>query len=152
MSSARKPKGRTLVWKWFGHAAHFICGDKCRFHMATHVGRYLVSTIGELWPERRVREINAEVHDPKWLGENIHLKGDYFDFAYMKRFGFEKVGCDRKYETFVFKAGKPCRVKDCMCGLPSIDGNELDSLLANDAGTATKNHRKMCAKWAGQQA
>lgn len=50
-------------WEWYGHPAHFICGDKCRFHLATKVGKYLVSTVGELWPERRVREIHAEVHD-----------------------------------------------------------------------------------------
>jgi hypothetical protein len=98
-------------WKWFGHAGHFICADKCRFHLTTKVGKYLVSTVGEYWPERVVREIHAEVHDKKWFAENRNLKGDYFDHAYMKKFGFEEIGCDRKYETMVFKAGKPCSSK-----------------------------------------
>ena len=47
-------------WVWMGHAGHFICGHDCRFHMATRVGKYLVSTVGELWPSRAVREIHAK--------------------------------------------------------------------------------------------
>lgn len=137
-------------WKWFGHAAHLIVSDKCRFHLATKVGKYLVSTVGEYWPERPSREIHAKVYDPKWLEENQHLKGDTFDSAYMKRFGFETVGCDRKYETFVFKAGAPCTAKGCDCGLPSIDGSEIDTLPANDAKTATQNHYKLCKKFERQ--
>lgn len=34
-------------WEWFGNAAHFICGRWCRFHLATKVGKYLISTVGE---------------------------------------------------------------------------------------------------------
>src|SRR6266850_5484134 len=94
--------------KWYGHAAHLIVGHDCRFHLATVVGKYLISTVGEYWPGRDSREIHAKVHDPKWAAENIVLKGDYFDFAYMKRFGFQEIGLNRKYETMVFKTGKPC--------------------------------------------
>ena len=133
-------------WEWFGNAAHLIVGQWCRFHMATLIGKYLVSTVGEYWPERGSREIHAKVADPQWLAKNIHRKGDDFDHEYFKRFGYEEIGCDRKYETFVFKAGERCKAKGCGCGLPDIDGSELDSLAANDAGTATKNHREMCAK------
>ena len=135
-------------WKWFGHAGHFICAQWCRFHMCTKVGKYLVSTVGEYWPERRSREIHAEVHDAEWLAKNVHLKGDYFDAAYMKRFGFEQIGCDRKYETMVFQAGKSCAAKGCSCGLPEINGSELDFAAANDAGTAANNHMTLCRKWA----
>ena len=138
-------------WKWFGHVAHFICGDKCRFHMATQVGKHLVSTVGEYWPERSSREIHAKISDPKWLAENITLKGDYFDHAYMKKFGFEEIGCDRKYETMVFKAGKPCTSKTCGCGLPTIVGSELDFLGYNNAGDAAKGHLKLCRKWANKK-
>ena len=80
----------------------------CRFHLATQVGKYC--QVGEYWPERSSREIRAEVHDPEWLGKNRHLKGDYFDSAYMTRLDL-KIGCDRKYERMVFKAGKPCQSK-----------------------------------------
>ena len=134
-------------WKWFGHVAHFICGKSCQFHLATQVGKYLISTVGEYWPERAVREIHAKVYDPKWLSENIALKGDYFDAAYMQRFGYEDIGCDRKYETMVFKAGKPCAAKGCACGLPKIIPNELDTLVYNDAKSATEGHMKLCRKW-----
>jgi hypothetical protein len=135
-------------WKWFGHAGHLCVGQWCRYHLCTLVGEYLISTVGEYWPERPVREIHASVHDPKWLAENKHRRGDDFDHAYMQRFGFENIGCDRKYETFVFKAGSPCKDKDCNCGLPSIDGSELDTLAANDADTAGRNHMELCEKYA----
>ena len=134
-------------WKWFGHAAHLIVGNKCCFHLATKVGKYLVSTVGEYWPERAVREIHAQAYDPAWLEANRQLKGDTFDSAYFKRFGYETIGCDRKYETFVFKAGAPCKAKDCDCGLPAIAGSEIDTLAANDAKAATQNHMKLCKKW-----
>lgn len=45
----RKPKPvPPAEWKWFGHAAHFICSDRCRFHLVTTVGKTLVSTVGDL--------------------------------------------------------------------------------------------------------
>ena len=137
-------------WKWFGHAGHFICSRWCQFHLCTLVGKYLVSTVGEYWPERGNREIHAKVYDPKWLQENIHRKGDDFDAVYMKRFGFETIGCDRKYETMVFLAGAVCKVKDCKCGIPSISGSELDFGGYNSAGAAAKGHHKLCEKWASK--
>jgi hypothetical protein len=140
-------KPRFPSWEWYGHAAHFICGDKCRFHLATKIGRYLVSTVGELWPEQEVRRIYAQVHDQKWLEDNQHLKGDHFDAAYMFRFGFDTVG-DRKYETMVFEAGKPCSTKKCGCGLPEISGLELDLAGYNSAKDARAGHMAMCLKWA----
>ena len=135
--------------KWFGHAAHFIGGRNCQFHLATQVNGYLVSTVGELWWERGSREITARHQDPKWFAKNAHLKGDYFDAAYMKRFGFDTLGLDRKYETMVFKAGKPCARKDCGCGLPEIDGSELDFAGYSDAGSAARGHMELVEKWRG---
>ena len=136
-------------WRWFGHAGHFICAQWCRFHLCTLVGDHLVSTVGEYWPERPVREIHAKVHDPVWLQENKHLRGDYFDGAYKKRFGFEEIGCDRTYETMVFKAGEPCSGKDCGCGLPETDGSELDFEGYTSAASASAGHLAMCFKYAG---
>lgn len=133
--------------RWFGNAGHFICAQWCRFHLTTQVGKYLVSTVGEYWPERSSREIHARVYDPGWLMANAHRKGDEFDFYYMQRFGFQEIGCGRKYETMVFKAGKPCAAKGCGCGLPSIDGSELDVGTYNDAKAATEGHMKLVAKW-----
>lgn len=137
-------------WKWFGHAAHFICARWCRFHMATQVGKWLVSTVGEYWPERAVREIHAECHDAKWLAENRHLKGDRFDAAYMEKFGFEDLGSWGKYETMVFEVGdKVCTEPDCNCGLPvPVSYSELDGIRYGTAGEATEGHYKFCEKWA----
>lgn len=133
-------------WRWYGSAGHFICGHDCRFHLCTEIGEYLVSTVGELWPARAVREIHAQVHDPEWLAANQSLKGDYFDAAYMKRFGYETVGYDRKYETMVFRAGKRCEEKECGCGLPRITGHELLFDGYNRADDATRGHHAMCER------
>lgn len=139
-------------WKWFGHAGHLCVAQWCRYHLCTQVGNHLVSTVGEYWPERPSREIHAKVHDPKWLGENRHLKGDSFDAAYRKRFGFETIGYERKYETMVFRlSGRVCETPDCLCGMPEPQNwSELDSDGYNNAGDATVGHYKMCEKWASK--
>ena len=132
-------------WVWFGNAGHFICARWCQFHLCTKVGRYLVSTVGEYMPDEGSREIYAK-------SANIVLEGGgderYADF--MKKHGFVEIGYARKYETMVFRAGKPCNGKECGCGLPEIDGRELDTLAANDAKTASRNHRILCKKYAAK--
>ena len=149
-SPQRAAARRETTMRWFGNAGHLIVGHWCRFHLCTEVNGYLVSTVGEYWPERSTREIHAEVHDPRWLAKNAHLKGDYFDAAYFARFGYETIGCDRTYETMVFKAGAPCTAKGCGCGLPTIDGSELDFKGYNDAASATAGHMAMVAKYAAE--
>lgn len=105
-------------WEWFGNAGHFICGHNCRFHLCTLVGGYLVSTVGQL-PKR-----GPDSND------------------------YEEIGFGRKFETMVFKAGEKCSVKDCGCGLPQIEGSELDTGMYNNAGAATRGHMKLCRKYA----
>lgn len=57
-----------------------------------------------------------------------------------------QIGCERLYETHVFKRAQgSC---PCGCGLPNLILSEIDSLPANDAKIATKNHMKMCKKYA----
>jgi len=131
-------------WVWMPHAGHFILGSKCQFKLNTYVGGYIISTVGELWNERGVREIHAEVHDLEWLKENKHLKGDYFDVAYFKRFGFEEIGCDRKYETMVFKARKS---KNKCCPYEIIVSEEVDFNSYDNPGEAYKGHLRSCMKW-----
>lgn len=48
-------------WKWFGSAAHFIASDSCRFHLATEIGQYIVSTVGDYYPrgEGHAQEIGC---------------------------------------------------------------------------------------------
>ncbi len=131
-------------WIWMPHAAHLIVGDDCRFILATYVGKYIVSTVGEYWPDRVVREIHAQVHDPKWLSENKHLMGDYFNSAYFKKFGYEKIGAGRTYETMVFKA-KKSKLK--CCPYQMISGREVDFCGYNKPGEAFEGHMRLCRKW-----
>ena len=139
-------------WTWYGNAGHFICGHWCRFHLCTKVGPWLVSTVGQYWPERPVWEIHARVHDPVWLRANAHRKSDDFDHAYMQRFGFEEIGYNRTFETMVFKAGPPCTADGCECGQPTLEsGMELDAAPANTAGEATRNHLRLCEEWAQKE-
>lgn len=131
-------------WIWMPHAGHFILGNKCEFRLNTYVGKYIVSTVGQLWNERAVREIHAHVHKPEWLAKNIHLKGDYFDYAYMKEFGYDDIGCDRKFETMVFRAKKS---KNKCCPYEIIVSKCVDSNAYNDSVGAYKGHLKLCEKW-----
>ena len=131
-------------WIWMPHPAHFICSSKCQFHLATYVGKYIVSTVGELWNERICREIHAKVCNPEWLKENKHLKGDEFDHAYFKKFGYEEIGYERTYETMVFEAKK---VKSKCCPFKIIVEKEVDFLGYNKPEDAVKGHMKLCNKW-----
>ena len=133
---------KNVIIKHFGHAGHFICANDCRFHLCTQVGKYLVSTVGEMFPDSNVREIIA-----KTRGVVLEGIGDARRADYMKKIGFEEIGYGRKYETMVFAAGNPCDAKGCNCGLPSINGSEIDSAIANDAKTATEGHRRLVEKY-----
>lgn len=137
-------------WIWMPHPAHFICSMDCRFVLATKVGKYIVSTVGELWQDRQVREIHAGVYDPKWLEENKHLKGDYFDNAYYKKFGYEDLHLTGwKYETMVFKAvkRKPQNKEDTCCPFKIESGSNVDEKWYKTAEEALKGHYKLCNKW-----
>jgi len=39
-------------WIWMPHAAHHICRARCQFRLATYVGGYIVSSVGEFLRER----------------------------------------------------------------------------------------------------
>lgn len=47
-------------WIWMPHAAHFVGADSCIFRMATYVGGYIVSTVGEYRPHGVVQMIGAD--------------------------------------------------------------------------------------------
>ena len=122
-------------WKWFGHAAHFICGTWCRFHMATQIGEYLISTVG------------LYVH-PSKSGGGEQVEAEFLS----KNPNGQEIGCGRFYETMVFKTSKKiCKNEKCGCGLPEIDSLELDSEAYQKAGDARAGHMKMCKKWATKQ-
>ena len=126
-------------WVWMPHPGHLIVSRDCRFHLNTYVGSYIVSTVGEYLPDYQVREIIAESRNVELKG-----KGDERLADYMKKIGYEEIGCDRKYETMVFKAKKS---KDKCCPYTAKDWGELDADGYNAAEDAFRGHYKMCNIW-----
>lgn len=108
-------------WKWFGDAGHFICSYKCKFHICTQVGKYLISTVGKM-----PRGNDMASHD------------------------YAEIGCDRLYETLMFRLGtEKCSEPHCNCGLPiPSDWGEIDGDGYNDAGAANRGHLALCKKYA----
>ncbi len=129
-------------WVWMPHPGHFIMGSSCRFRLNTFVGKYIVSTVGELWPDSAIRKIHAECR-----GIVVEGKGDEYDFNYMKAIGYEDLGMDRKYETMVFPASKNENKDQQCCPYRVAQFLELDSKGYNDPGEAYKGHMKMCERW-----
>lgn len=136
-------------WIWMPHAGHFICGRDCQYHLTTFVNGYIVSTVGELWFDRQLRIIHAQIHDPAWLAENRDLKGEFFDEEYKNKFGFEQVGADRLYETMVFHAKA---YKSKCCPYVAANWTDLDFKGYNDADAATEGHYALCLKWSKAKA
>lgn len=125
-------------WIWMGHAAHFICSRWCRFHMATCVGDWIVSTVGEYVPDSRVLKLLADTQ-----GKPLTATGDNLEAQYIERFGYVEIGYKTTYETMVFKAA-PSSNKCCPY---QIDGYEVDFEGYNDADAATAGHYELCEKW-----
>jgi hypothetical protein len=111
-------------WRWFGNAGHLVASDDCRFHLATQVGRVLVSTIGDYKPSG----ISSGV-----LRENAE--------------GFAEIGWQRFYETYVFElSDMPC---PCGCDMMQVEKwSEIDSHGWQSRAEANRGHIEMCQKWA----
>lgn len=99
--------------------------------MATQVGPWLVSTVGEY--VHPMHSGGREVDENAWLV--AHPMG-------------EEIGCGRFFETMVFLAGEACAVSGCDCGLPENSGSSLDFDGYQTRGEATQGHLAMCDKWA----
>lgn len=126
-------------WVWMPHAAHFICGRDCEFSLATYVGGYIVSTVGEYFPDSQVREIHA-----KSRGIKLEGIGDARELDYRRKIGYEPIGFERLYETMVFKAGSS--TEKC-CPFRAVDWTNVDFNGYNEPGDAMKGHLKLCKKW-----
>ena len=63
-------------WVWMPHAAHFIGGGQCQFVLATYVGDFIVSTVGQYRPGAPLHGCDEDV----------------------------EIGLDRLFETMVFEA------------------------------------------------
>lgn len=135
------------LWEWFGQAGHFICGRDCQFHLATRVGPWWVSTVGEYLPDSTSWDSLAQ----HLKGETLEGRGDFRRADFLKKVGYVEIGCGRLYETMVFKVGSDtCEIEGCTCeGQPEIQSySELDSDAYNDARSARDGHIRMCEKWA----
>jgi len=115
--------------------------------------------------KRKVRRVRVQQKQWKWFGYAGHfIMGHDCRFRLCTRVGgflistvgdlrdertgdAREIGCGRKFETFVFKAGPVCNDPKCDCGLPTQGGGEIDSLPANTAGNAQRNHYEMCEKY-----
>lgn len=133
-------------WEWFGSPAHLIVGRDCRFHMATRVGAWLVSTVGEWLPD----SASWDIYAGRVGGIPAGLRGDERRDWFLENVGFIEIGAGRKFETMVFRAGERCAIPECGCGgLPAAaDWSELDSDGYNDAASASRGHYALCEKWA----
>lgn len=122
-------------WEWYGDVGHCCVGRWCRFHLHTRIGAFIVSTIGQYVHPRHSG--GSEQEEAKWLKQ--HPNG-------------EEIGCDRLYETFVFRhSGNRCGGA-CNCGEMMVeDYSEIDSLGANDQRTANENHMTLCLKYANME-
>lgn len=132
-------------WVWMGHAAHFILGHQCRFHLATYVGDFIVSTVGEYLPDSAVRKILWETRRP-----GVPLKrGDAGEAQYLEELGFEEIGYGRTFETMVFRA--VAAPWDGCCPWRVADHSELDVRGYMTAADALYGHMDLCQEWAARE-
>jgi len=108
-------------WVWHGFAGHFICGSKCRFHLCTEVGDFLVSTVGEYY-------LDSKAKKPEDLG---YPEGSV-------------------YETLVFRLSSArCVDPECACDARTVeDWSELEGRRHKLRGEATKAHMDACRRYA----
>ncbi len=104
-------------WVWMPHPAHYCVAYRCRYHLATCIGGYIISTVGEKAP------IDCKEEYPSW--EPISSGGIL-------------------YETMVFKARKS---KEICCPYEVAKHRELDCFRSMDRGDAYKGHLALCYKY-----
>lgn len=130
-------------WVWMPHPGHFICARDCRFHLSTYVGGYIVSTVGEYEPSMEVREILA-----KSRGMTLEGKGDARRADAFKKLGWEEIGCDRTYETMVFKAEPSKDGPGSCCPYRMVDAHDVAFAGYNSPDEAYRGHMELCREWA----
>lgn len=92
----------------------------------------------------RAQRIHVQIHDPSWYAQHAAVRGDRWEHEYLKQFGFEDIGADRKYETMVF-AAMPGERACCLYEMRVPE--DVDFMPYNDPGEATAGHMEMCKKW-----
>lgn len=105
-------------WSWFGYPQHFIGAANCRFRMATMVGRWLISTVGDYHPHQ-----NNLLEPPTTLG------------------------CDKDglFETYVFPCDG---VDGCGCCPRITELSEVFGQRCATATEAQRQHIEICKLYA----
>lgn len=138
-------------WIWMPHAGHYICSAYCRFKLNTYVNGYIISTVGEHFPDSAIRRIYLETRiffnddeKEKKAKELLKKVGDEFDHEYLKHFGFEEIGFGRLYETMVFGS----KESGLICCPYKIDvSREIELDGYNTPEDAYIGHYAMCEKY-----
>lgn len=103
---------------WYGNGGHFCGLPECQFHLCTEVNGYLISTVGEYYPD-----------------------------GYKKGRGMVELTLakDSFYETMVFHmTGSRC---GCGCGLPDVNLSAIEQINYKTPKEANENHIKLCRKY-----
>lgn len=136
-------------WLWMPHPAHFCLAEKCRFHLATYVNGYIVSTVGELvpgetWMDVIIKHRNIDMSD---------AQGEAREREFLAKVGYQPLGYsmdgEDTYETMVFKA-VPCEMDDekkC-CPYRIVVSEDQEMNRYKEAGDARKGHLELCHKYA----
>lgn len=57
----KRPEKKTAIprgkWIWYGSPGHFILSHRCVFHLLTEIGKYMVSTVGDMWEEEEMKDV-----------------------------------------------------------------------------------------------
>jgi len=103
-------------WIWMPHPGHFIGADDCRYRLCTYVNGFIVSTIGEYYP------------DPSRPKQTLGtVDRDYF-------------------ETMVFRAQKNDKCEFCGCEYIMESTRELDCKRYATCKEAKEGHMEFCWK------
>ena len=108
-------------WVWHGYACHFICADRCAFHLGTSIdGKILVSTVGHF------------CEDPKRFPSLVSPIG---------------ASADQNFETLVFEIdGYNSHRNPVILSYTEIAGTRY-----KDSEEAEAGHYAMCLKYSNQE-
>lgn len=89
-------------WIWQGHPGHFCAASYCRFHLATRVGDYLISTVGDYYtnPEDGERkEIGYSADGSAWFETYVFKVAGTLDCGCAEVDGWSEIDGERWSEA-----------------------------------------------------
>lgn len=110
-------------WVWYGQPQHFCASKDCHWHLATKVGRVLISSVGRYFPNGNMDGTDGEDLSP---GGRMH------------------------FETMVFEVTGACMCGHD-CDFVSLNFNDLDCMRYHTAEEARRGHLETCLRWARKE-